>query len=260
MQCIEAPKIWHGIRKQFPSSLQLGFVPTMGNLHTGHASLIEKSLAENDKTIVSIFINPTQFNASADYQKYPKTLDQDLQLLESLGVDYCFHPDIEAMYPDQYQYQVQIHSGANERDEAHMEALHRPGHFTGVLTVVMKLLQCIRPHNVYFGEKDYQQFSIIRDMVRAFLMDINIIACPTIREPSGLPFSSRNNRLSAEQRQKADIFAALFHDQSAISDEAIQQTLAKQGFRVDYIETHWQRRFAAVWIDDIRLIDNYAMV
>lgn len=249
MQRIESIDAFQAYRDAIASEDAIGFIPTMGNLHAGHASLIKASLAENDKTIVSLFINPTQFNQLDDFTNYPKTIDADLTLLETLGVDCCLMPSKEAIYPDNYQYQ--LHELALSE---HMEGRKRPGHFTGVLTIVMKLFQLVRPQRAYFGEKDYQQLELIRGMVEAFFMPITIKACPIIREPSGLACSSRNTRLSADARQLADIFARIFHQ--AIPCEAIARELTAAGIEVEYIEEHHHRYFAAVQIGGVRLIDN----
>ena len=186
---------WQRARQALPVNHSIGFVPTMGNLHIGHASLFTKSTQENDCTIASVFINPTQFNQTADFTHYPRTLDDDLELLEKNGVDYCLLPDEKTIYADGYRYQMDENIYSNQ-----MEGLHRPGHFKGVLTVVMKLLNLAKPNRAYFGEKDYMQLQLIRDMTTAFFMDIEIIGCPTVREASGLAYSSRNGRLTMEQR------------------------------------------------------------
>lgn len=243
---------WQDYRKTVSPELTLGFVPTMGNLHTGHLSLIKTSQDENDKTMVSLFINRMQFNHQNDYLHYPRTLDADLSLLAAQKVDYCFIPSEEEMYIDNYTYAIQ-ESHLSRR----LEGLHRAGHFAGVLTIVMKLLQLIKPNRAYFGEKDYQQFLLVRNMVRAFFVDTEIRLCPTVREQSGLAYSSRNNRLSPEQRQLAEQFAKIFHEGS--SCENIHQALEKIAIAVEYIEEYQGRRFAAVKIGDIRLIDNYLL-
>lgn len=252
MKIIHTINEWRQLRRTLPNCLSLGFVPTMGNLHPGHASLFATSRQENDCTIASIFINPTQFNQPDDFTHYPRTLDADLALLADNGVDYCLLPDEQAMYADNYRYQLQetVHS-------LHLEGAQRPGHFTGVLTVVMKLLNLVKPQRAYFGEKDYQQFQLIRDMVAAFFMDINIKVCPTIREASGLAYSSRNSRLNDQQRQLADQFASLFHQ--ALPQEQLITALNEIGITVEYIDEYENRRFAAVKIGDVRLIDNYPL-
>ena len=169
MQIYQNLNEWQQVRTSSLNAQSIGFVPTMGNLHAGHASLFARSKQENDCAVASLFINPTQFNQPADFKHYPRTLDADLALLEQMGVDHCLLPDEQAMYRDGYRYQL------DENQLAHqMEGRQRPGHFTGVLTVVMKLLNLVKPTQAYFGEKDYQQLQLIRGMVDAFFMDITI--------------------------------------------------------------------------------------
>jgi pantoate--beta-alanine ligase len=282
---------WQTERAAFSPTLKVGFVPTMGNLHPGHLSLCKQSQMENDLTIVSIFVNPTQFNQQTDYLLYPKTLEADLKMLEEIGVDYCVLPTAEQLYPDDYQYRIEEHAfsklysqqlgfrlGANERGEGvydqymtddervcnnsenssaqSMEGQFRPGHFTGVLTVVMKLFQLIKPHHAYFGEKDFQQYELIKKMVQAFFMDIQVQVGPTIREKSGLAYSSRNNRLSPAEKQLADTFAKIFRQpHKTLTD--IQTELEQAQIQVEYLQTLNERRFVAVHIGQVRLIDNY---
>lgn len=241
---------WQNSRRQLSSALSLGFVPTMGNLHEGHASLFAQSLRENERTVASIFVNPTQFNCAEDFTQYPKTLEADLRLLKDMGVDDCLLPDAATIYQDSYRFQIQ----ENQLCQL-MEGKHRPGHFNGVLTVIMKLFHLVKPQKAYFGEKDYQQFLLIRDMANAFFMDTEVKACPTIREKTGLACSSRNNRLNKEQKKKAEWFARCFHQ--AKDCRSLEKELTAGGIRVDYIEEHFKRRFAAVYIDNVRLIDNY---
>lgn len=241
---------WTTFRKILASDSSLGFVPTMGNLHAGHASLFLKSKEENTCTVSSLFVNPTQFNNPSDLALYPRTLEADIQLMENAGVDFCILPDEKAMYADAYRYQVQ-----EKQLSQRLEGKHRPGHFDGVLTVVLKLLNITKPTRAYFGEKDYQQFLLIQGMVEAFFMGIEIKACPTIREPSGLAFSSRNNRLTPEQRLTADAFAQLFHQEKSCNQ--IQEELTKFGIQIDYLEEYEGRRYVAVHIGNVRLIDNY---
>jgi pantoate--beta-alanine ligase len=244
---------WLAVRHSFDPSLSVGFVPTMGNLHPGHASLMAASKQANDLTVASLFINPTQFNRPDDFTHYPRTLEADLALLESQGVDYCLIPTEQSMYDDDYRYRVE-----ETRESQQMEGLHRPGHFTGVLTVVMKLLNLVRPNMAYFGEKDYQQFLLIRDMVKAFFMPIRVQACPTIREASGLAYSSRNNRLTPPQRIQAETFARIFHQDKPILK--IMEELKQERIFVEYLLEQDDRRFAAVMIGDVRLIDNYSLL
>lgn len=244
---------WRQVRKNLSDTKSIGFIPTMGNLHQGHASLFTKSVQENDYTIVSLFINPTQFNQEQDFLHYPRTLEADLELLKNANVDYCLLPDKQTIYADHFNYQVHEHQLTQI-----MEGLHRPGHFTGVLTVVMKLINLVKPARTYFGEKDYQQLQLVKNMIDAFFMDVEIIACPTIREASGLACSSRNVRLNTQQRRLADQFAKIFHKETACSN--IIEKLHAIGVDVEYIEEHDNRRFAAVTIGGVRLIDNYAIL
>lgn len=244
---------WLAFCNHLPANLSLGFVPTMGNLHAGHVSLYLASMKENEQTAASIFINPTQFNRPDDFNHYPRTLEADLQLLEATGVDYCLLPDEKAIYPDGYRYQVH-----ENQVSLLMEGLHRPGHFNGVLTVVLKLLHLVKPDKAYFGEKDYQQYLLIRDMAEALFLPVAIKACPTVRETSGLAYSSRNNRLNPSQRLKAETFARIFHQKYKTCEQLCEE-LQEQGIRVEYITEQYQRRFTAVFIDEIRLIDNYSL-
>ena len=234
----------------------VGFVPTMGALHEGHLSLVRQSLASCEQTVVSIYVNPTQFNDPGDLASYPDTLDDDLAMLDSLQVDCVFTPHYEALYPDDFAYRVEENVLSNRLCGA-----HRPGHFTGVLTVVMKLLNIVRPGRAFFGEKDFQQLTLIRNMVEAFFMDTEIVGCPTVREPDGLAMSSRNLNLSAEDRTLAPLFYKAL--QSARSDDDAARQLAEAGFDVDYVETVDRRRLGAVNLGhstrSVRLIDNVAL-
>ena len=253
MKIINDIQDWQTIRQTFSPTHSIGFVPTMGNLHKGHASLFEICKQQNDLTIASIFINPTQFNQRDDFEHYPKTLDEDLALLKTLGVDYCLLPNEHSMYPNGYRYRIE-----ESQNALHLEGAQRPGHFNGVLTVVMMLFNLVKPHYAYFGEKDYQQYQLIKDMVLAFFMDITIVPCPTIREASGLAYSSRNTRLSADERILANTFATIFHQNKSCSE--IINELTQLGIRIDYIKDHNLRRYAAVHIGAVRLIDNYEWV
>lgn len=229
--------------------LSLGFVPTMGALHPGHASLVERSRRENDRTAVSIFVNPTQFNDPKDLEKYPRTYEADLALLEKNGADYLLYPQHEELYRDGYRYRVQ----ENELSRVLCGA-HRPGHFDGVLTVVMKLLQIADADRAYFGEKDYQQLLLVKQMAESFFLKTKIVGCPIAREADGLAMSSRNVRLTPEEREKAAAFPKLLS--SGFSLERIRSELERVGFEVDYVEERMGRRFGAVRIGQVRLIDN----
>jgi pantoate--beta-alanine ligase len=254
MQIFDDLNQWISFRNNLSSELTVGFAPTMGNLHAGHRSLFVSSKKENKYTVSSLFVNPTQFNQAEDFTQYPRTLTTDLQIMEEAGVDFCILPDEKAMYPDDYNYQIH-----EQQISQLMEGAQRPGHFNGVLTVVMKLLQLVSPQKAYFGEKDYQQYKLIEAMTKAFFMDISIIPCPIIREPSGLAYSSRNNRLTQEQKTLAEHFAQLFQQKNK-SCITIQNELMASGISVEYIEEYENRRFAAVRIGKIRLIDNYSLL
>ena len=244
------------MRTELPLEGSLGFVPTMGALHEGHRSLIQRSLKENQSTVVSIFINPTQFDRAEDLKGYPESLSQDKEQLNSLGVDLLLIPTFEQMYPDTFRYEVTEKEFSSE-----MCGAYRSGHFTGVLTVVMKLLNIVRPNRAYFGEKDYQQYLLIRDMVEAFFLDVNIIACPTVRDTDGLALSSRNLNLSSSSRVKAPKLHELMRSKS--SDNEVRLELTKEGFEVEYVQTKFGRRFVAARIGShptVRLIDNIALI
>jgi pantoate--beta-alanine ligase len=227
----------------------IGFVPTMGALHRGHASLVERCRTENEVTAVSIFVNPVQFNDPNDLARYPHTLDADLALLGRLGTDDVLLPRVQDLYPDGYRFRVEEQSVATI-----MEAAHRPGHLQGVLTVMLKLLNVMRPRRAYMGEKDYEQYKVVSDMVKDFFIPTEIVPCPTVRQASGLAESSRNMLLSPVAReQAAGLFRAL--TSAADCDEA-KTTLTREGFAVEYVEERWERRFAAAFLEGVRLIDN----
>lgn len=233
-----------------PSASSLGLVPTMGNLHRGHLSLCERSLRENDRTVVTLFVNPVQFNDPEDLKHYPRTFEEDRRLLEEAGADYLFCPPYGDLYPDDYRYRLQ------ERDRSlDLCGADRPGHFDGVLSVVMKLFQLFRPRRSYFGEKDYQQYLLIAGMAEAFFLETEVIPCPTVREEDGLAMSSRNNLLSPEERKRAPLLYALLR-RADLSCEAIREELEKNGLSVDYIKEVRGRRFGAVRSGKVRLIDN----
>lgn len=237
-------KIWRHAKKG-----SVGFVPTMGALHAGHEELLRRARKENDFVVLSIFVNPTQFNDPTDLEKYPKTWEQDLEMAKRNGVDAILFPQYKDMYPDGYRYKV----SENEYSKL-LDGAHRPGHFDGVLSVVMKLFNIVSPTKAYFGEKDYQQMTLIQGMVQAFFMDLEIVPVPTVREKDGLAMSSRNTRLSKEQRVLAPaIYKAL--TESASAEEATAK-LSSQGFAVDYVTDIGPRRFVAAKLGEVRLIDN----
>lgn len=198
--------------------MSIGFVPTMGALHNGHASLVERSVSENDVTVVSVFVNPTQFNDKNDLKNYPRTLEADCALLERVGATVVFAPTVEEMYPEEDARQFSF-----EPLDTVMEGACRPGHFNGVAQIVSKLFYAVEPHRAYFGEKDFQQLAIIREMVRQLEFDIEIVGCPIVREEDGLAMSSRNTLLTEDERERAlTISSTLF----ASADFAKVNTLA----------------------------------
>lgn len=197
------------IRKARPGTW--GLVPTMGYLHEGHLSLVRRARAENDHVAVSIFVNPTQFGPHEDLDRYPRDLNRDLSLLEPLGVDLVLAPPVEEMYPPGFQTKVVVEDVARP-----LEGAARPGHFVGVATVVCKLFNIFQPDRAYFGQKDAQQAVVIRRMARDLDFDLEIVVCPTVREPDGLAMSSRNVYLSPEERRAATVlFRALSAAQAA---------------------------------------------
>ncbi len=243
---------WRELRAKRFSGHSLGFVPTMGGLHEGHSSLVRRSLAENDFTAVSIFLNRTQFNNASDYENYPANFEQDLALLEELGADAVFAPDYEMMYPDSYRYKV-----SESEDSLSMEGAQRPGHFDGVLTVVLKLLNLSGAQRAYFGEKDFQQLRLVKGMVDAFFLPIEIVACETARAEDGLALSSRNRRLTEAGRIKAAAFPKILCAASCPEDAIAD--LRRAGFDVEYVVDEEGRRFGAVGLEGVRLIDNWPL-
>ena len=227
----------------------VGLVPTMGALHDAHIALIKKSMQQNDITVVTIFVNQTQFNIQKDFENYPSTIKEDLIKLKKLKVDYLLMPEYEDIYPDNYEYKV-IESNFSQI----LCGKFRPGHFDGVLTIVLKLLNIVIPNRAYFGEKDYQQLKLIEGMVKAFFIDIKIIALPTVRTKEGLALSSRNLKLTEEQKIIAIEFPKVLA--SPLSNDEIKSRLKKKGFKVEYIEQIENRRFGAVYLGNVRLIDN----
>lgn len=254
---------------------KIGFVPTMGALHEGHASLMRKSVDENDVTVASVFVNPTQFNDKNDLLKYPRTLEADCNLLEACGVDYVFAPSVEEMYP---QEDTRVFSYPPL--DAVMEGQHRPGHFNGVCQIVSKLFDAVNPDKAYFGEKDFQQLAIIREMVRDKGYAIDVVGCPIVREADGLALSSRNARLSVQERENAlNISQTLFKSCTFAANHSVAETQAMveaaigaaPGLEIEYFEivdgnslqkiTNWEDTSYAVgcitvFCGDVRLIDN----
>lgn len=216
----------------------IGLVPTMGALHEGHASLVRCSVKENDITVVSVFVNPTQFNDKADLDRYPRTMDADCKLLEECKVDYIFAPTVDEMYPtpDTRHFEYPPVSTV-------MEGAHRPGHFNGVCQVVSRLLYIVRPQKAYFGEKDFQQIAVVKAMVRALGIKVDIVECPIVRGEDGLAKSSRNTLLTPKERAIAPaIYSALrnavdysmSHGVSETHDKVVADVNAVDGLEVEY--------------------------
>ena len=254
MNIVRSIAEWREVRPTLTQSI--GFVPTMGALHPGHASLLERSVEECGITVLSIFLNPTQFDKASDLDRYPKTCARDLKLARALGVDWVIAPDYDQLYQDGFRFQVREGEFSRELCGA-----HRDGHFTGVLTVVLKLLNLVRPARAYFGEKDYQQYLLIRDMCDAFFLDVDIVPCATIRECDGLAMSSRNEYLDERGRERAAQLHALLT--SKLDDDNVAAELTRAGFDVDYVTTRAERRFAAASLRcdhrQVRLIDNVSL-
>ncbi len=244
-----------------PAVAPPALVPTMGALHAGHGSLIESSVRSNLPTVVSIFVNPAQFDNPADLAHYPRTLDADLKLCESLGADFVFAPSVKEMYPRPQQTFVDV-----ARVTEHLEGKFRPGHFRGVATVVLKLFQIVRPQRAYFGEKDAQQLAVIRRMVEDLNVPVEIVGVPTVREPDGLALSSRNRRLSPAERAAAPLLhqalqlaasmiAQGLRDPAAIKPAAIKKeaiaALSHPLIDVEYLEIA-----DPVWMEPVPRIDG----
>ena len=253
----------------------IGFVPTMGALHEGHLSLVERCARENDVCATSIFVNPTQFNDKNDLDTYPRTLDKDMALLETAGCNYLFAPSEQEMYPEP---DTRVFHFGNLSQV--MEGAHRPGHFNGVAQIVRKLFNATEPCRAYFGEKDFQQIAIIRQMVECLNINVQIIPCPTVRDADGLAMSSRNGRLTAKQRQKAPLVARTLKESAPLATrQTVQQvkefvihTLNSEPLlRVEYFEivdehtlqtiNQWTDTISpvgciAVFCGNVRLIDN----
>ncbi len=258
------------------SGKTIGFVPTMGALHDGHKALVMQSVSENDVCIVSIFVNPTQFNNQTDLEKYPRTLERDAQMLEQVGCKVVFAPEPSEIYDDKEL------NGLFSFDfgglDTVMEGKFRPGHFNGVVQIVSKLFQLVQPDKAYFGEKDFQQLAIIHHMVKSMDFNVKIVDCPIVREPSGLAMSSRNERLSGEQRKKAvEISKVLFESRNfapqlspiELTRLVIEKINAVDGLVVEYYEIvnsntlqpldSWTEPAVgciAVFCGEVRLIDN----
>lgn len=291
---LEAKNLLHSLRSKQKT---IGFVPTMGALHKGHISLVDKAKADCDVVVASIFVNPTQFNDLSDLNNYPRTFETDCQMLKSAGCDILFAPEVSEMYskvelerknnPDSYRDEDKSWTEGKTVNfgllEKVMEGAHRPGHFNGVAQVVSKLFRIVEPDKAYFGQKDFQQLAIIKSMVKQLAMSIEIVTCPIMREPNGLAMSSRNERLSPEQRKIASLISkTLFKvnklQSSKTVDElktfAIQEIKTAPQFELEYFEiadtetlqpinsfnpNQRPAAFIAVKLGGIRLIDNIVL-
>ena len=253
----------------------VGFVPTMGALHRGHLSLVKQAVLENETVVVSIFVNPTQFNDSADLEKYPRTLEPDLKLLKTTGCNIVFAPNAKEVYPE-----TDIRKFDFGTLETVMEGKHRPGHFNGVAQVVSKLFDMVKPDKAYFGLKDFQQLAIIKMMVKQLELPVEIVSCSTVREVSGLAMSSRNELLSIEQRKNAaHIFETLTKAKEQKGQKSVEEltnwvieTINKNPFlNIEYFEIVDDEQLqpikkwnyinskigcVAAFCGDVRLIDN----
>ena len=254
---------------------RVGLVPTMGALHKGHLSLVERCVRENDICVVSVFVNPTQFNDKHDLETYPRTLEADCALLESAGCDFVFAPSVEEMYPEPDTRTFDFGTVMQV-----MEGAKRPGHFNGVAQVVSKLFYIVEPDNAYFGEKDFQQIAVIRAMVKQLQIPVRINACPIVREADGLALSSRNTRLTPALRQKAPLIARTLRESKAMAatksvreviDYVVNTLNADPDLEVEYYEivdgdslvsiqdwkdTSYAVGCVTVYCGEVRLIDN----
>lgn len=257
--------------------LKTGLVPTMGALHKGHLSLVKRSKQDNDVTIVSLFVNPTQFNNPEDLATYPRQQEEDFKLLAHEGVDIVFAPTEEEIYPEGFNKEKKFSLGKTSEV---MEGKYRPGHFQGVALIVNRLFQLCRPTHAYFGMKDFQQIAVIKEMVKNEGLDVEIIACPIVREDSGLAFSSRNQLLNeTERKEAAVIYQALNASKDYLKTHSVEETIkyvtdslnSKDGFKVEYFEivdgetllpveeldeAQYVVGCITVYVGDVRLIDN----
>jgi pantoate--beta-alanine ligase len=268
------------LRPFIKQNKSIGFVPTMGALHEGHLSLLKKSLTENSITVMSIFVNPTQFNNTEDLDKYPRTLKRDVQIMQDLSNSIIVYaPDVE----DIYEGNTVSENFEYDRLENQMEGKHRPGHFDGVGTIVKRLFEIVQPNKAYFGEKDFQQLQIVKKLVSKYNIPVEVIGCPIHREPNGLAMSSRNERLSSIAKEKAAIIYQTLSDakkffQTNSAEETIlfveNEFKKHPEFQLEYFEIADEatlipvseketnkkyRGFIAIFIENIRLIDNISL-
>ncbi|WP_396153286.1 pantoate--beta-alanine ligase [Flavobacterium sp.] len=268
------------LKKAQNQSKKIGFVPTMGALHRGHLSLLEQSISENEITVLSIFVNPTQFNNAEDLKKYPRTLEKDIALAQELNKNILIYaPSVTDIYEGNTISRSFDYDGL----EHQMEGKHRPGHFDGVGTIVKKLFEIVEPTHAYFGEKDFQQLQIVKKLVVKHKIPVNVIPCEIYREPSGLAMSSRNERLSDNARNESKLIYKIlleakdkFMLKSAkeVTEFVVREFKKHKNFTLEYFEIAEEetllsckrktknkkyRGFIAVFIEDIRLIDNISL-
>jgi len=267
------------IASQKQNNQKVGFVPTMGALHNGHLSLIRQAKAENDLVVCSIFVNPTQFNDAADLEKYPRTAAKDIQLLTSVSCDVLLMPPAEEVYPKGLDTTLELDFGDLARV---MEGKFRPGHFDGMAQVVNRLLNIVLPHNLYMGQKDFQQLTIVRSMLKQLDSKINLVMCPIVREEDGLAMSSRNVRLNTEHRKLALVLSQTLKKAKELIAEKTpveiqkwaMEELAIADFKPEYFDivdgvtlqavedfqgTDFAVACTAVWVGEVRLIDNMVL-
>lgn len=267
------------LKSQKPKTV--GFVPTMGALHSGHISLMKQSMKKNDITVCSIFVNPTQFNDKTDLKKYPRTLEVDSRLLEKAKVDILFAPTVKEIYPGGTKKSVKVNLKGLDKE---MEGAFRPGHFDGVVQVVHRLLDIVKPDQLFMGQKDFQQFSIIQQMIKSLKMKVELVVCAIEREKDGLAKSSRNRRLTPAKRKWAPlIYKTLKATKRRMKTKTVEEVNAlaldelskPRGYEPEYFSIHdghtlkevktWDESnylvaCTAVWAGDVRLIDNMILL
>jgi len=264
------------LRRNSTNTFSIGFVPTMGYLHEGHAELIKRSKLQNDLTVVSIYVNPLQFGEGEDYERYPRDLERDLEMCENLGVDVVFAPTDEEMYPESPRVKIHVEGLSDV-----LEGAFRPGHFNGVALVVLKLFNIIQPDRAYFGEKDFQQLKLVQRLVKDLSYPVEIVPVPVLRDKDGLALSSRNTYLKPEERESAlSIYRSFLIAQKLYKGgnkraedikEAVFDYISRHPHvrKIDYVEVvdeefnikeeveAGDRLLVAVWIGNTRLIDNW---
>ena len=267
------------LEQQIIAEKSIGFVPTMGALHEGHLALMRRAKKENDLLVVSVFVNPVQFNNAGDLKKYPRAPEEDTKKLKSVHCDVLFAPDVKEMYPEEVTAQYDF--GGLDKV---MEGAFRPGHFNGVAVVVKKLFDIIRPHRAYFGEKDFQQLAIIKKLVEMEKIQVEIVPCPIVREPDGLAMSSRNRLLNSEERKIAPFIYKTLQEakrrRSYICINPLRQMIinifeGNEHFKLEYFDIvddktlrpvdAWNDKVGtvacvAVWLGSVRLIDNIRII